>query len=185
MRPARVRRFGSACRLSSTGERSIRNHTTKCCIAPQFFCFSWDVRIYFFVFCLVILVLLFFAENSSPGRLPGAAQRVEKASQSFAPAGAKSMQIIFPGGVYVGKNTLRPASVQAVRIWRTARARSRPRPVVEKLQRSFSTASAAPGGCPGLRSVSKKPRRVSRLLLRFSGLLRPRPFCRACAASSF
>ena len=32
-----------------------------------------------------------------------AAQRVEKASQSFAPAGAKTMQIIFPGGVYVGK----------------------------------------------------------------------------------
>ncbi len=164
MRPARVRRFGSACRLSSTGERSIRNHTTKCCIAPQFFCFSWDVRIYFFVFCLVILVLLFFCRKqqpravargcaacrkslaefrarrrekhadhfsrrrvrrekytpackcagcphladsscaqqaaaccrktpkeffdslSSPGRLPGAAQRVEKASQSFAAA---------------------------------------------------------------------------------------------------
>ena len=41
--------------------------------------------------------------------------RVEKASQSFAPAGAKEMQIMFPGGVYVGKHTLRPASVQAVR----------------------------------------------------------------------
>ena len=50
------------------------------------------------------------------------------------------------GGVYVGKNTLRPASVQAVRLWRTARARSRPRPVVEKRQRSFSTASAARQG---------------------------------------
>ncbi len=64
-----------------------------------------------------------------------------KASQSFAPAGAKEIEIMFPGGVYVGKHTLRPASVQAVRLRRTARARSRPRPVVEKLQRSFSTAS--------------------------------------------
>ena len=52
------------------------------------------------------------------------------------------------GGVYVGKNTRRPASVRSVRPWRTARARSRPRPVVEKLQRSFSTASA-PELCSG------------------------------------
>jgi len=28
-----------------------------------------------------------------------------KASQSFAPAGAKKIQNIFAGGVYVGKNT--------------------------------------------------------------------------------
>ncbi len=46
----------------------------------------------------------------------GLFQRVEKASQSFAPTGAKEMQIMFPGGVYVGKHTLRPASVQAVRL---------------------------------------------------------------------
>ena len=28
-------------------------------------------------------------------------QRVEKASQSFAPAGAKEIEIMFPGGVYL------------------------------------------------------------------------------------
>ena len=52
-------------------------------------------------------------------------QRVEKASQSFAPAGAKEMQIMFPGGVYVGKHTLRPASVQAVRLLQPLAATSR------------------------------------------------------------
>ena len=64
-----------------------------------------------------------FSHTHKSARLQRALQRVDKASQSFAPAGAKQMQIIFPGGVYVGKNTLRP--------------------VVEKLQRSFSTVSSA------------------------------------------
>ena len=37
-------------------------------------------------------------------------QPVEKASQSFAPAGAKMIQIIFCGGVYVTENTIQAAS---------------------------------------------------------------------------
>ena len=37
-------------------------------------------------------------------------QSVEKASQSFAPAGAKMIQIIFCGGVYVAENTIQSAS---------------------------------------------------------------------------
>ena len=45
----------------------------------------------------------FYDIKNVPARSAGTFQRVEKASQSFAPAGAKEMQIIFPGGVYVGK----------------------------------------------------------------------------------
>ena len=46
-----------------------------------------------------------------PGECPGS-RSVEKASQSFAPAGAKMIQIIFCGGVYVAENTDQPASVE-------------------------------------------------------------------------
>jgi hypothetical protein len=41
-------------------------------------------------------------------------QLVEKASQSFATRRNK-LQAIFSGGVYVGKNSYRPANVRAVR----------------------------------------------------------------------
>jgi hypothetical protein len=40
---------------------------------------------------------------------------VEKASQSFA-ARRNKLQAIFSGGVYVGKNTSRPANVRAQRV---------------------------------------------------------------------
>ena len=43
-------------------------------------------------------------------------QPVEKASQSFAPAGAKMIQIIFCGGVYVAENTIQSASVEFLRL---------------------------------------------------------------------
>ncbi len=46
----------------------------------------------------------------TPSALPEGFQSVEKASQSFAPAGAKMIQIIFCGGVYVAENTNQPAS---------------------------------------------------------------------------
>ena len=53
------------------------------------------------------------------------AQSVEKASQSFAPAGAKMIQIIFCGGVYVAENTDQPASVEFVCRRHTNYARGR------------------------------------------------------------
>ena len=57
--------------------------------------------------------------------LAAGGQSVKKASQSFAPAGAKMIRIIFCGGVYVAENTLRPASVEFVRSQRTNYARGR------------------------------------------------------------
>ena len=52
-------------------------------------------------------------------------QRIEKASQSSPPAGAKDMKFVFYRGVYVVENTSRPASVEFVRYKRTNYARSR------------------------------------------------------------
>ncbi len=52
------------------------------------------------------------------------AQPVEKASQSFAPAGAKEVGSVFCRGVYVAENTSRPVSVRMVRQRRTMRARN-------------------------------------------------------------
>jgi hypothetical protein len=46
----------------------------------------------------------------------GTAEVVEKASQSFAARRRNKMQVIFSGGVYVGKNTSRPANVRAQRV---------------------------------------------------------------------
>ena len=40
----------------------------------------------------------------------------QKASQSFAPAGAKMIWIIFCGGVYVAENTTQSASVEILRL---------------------------------------------------------------------
>ena len=59
-----------------------------------------------------------------PGECPGS-RSVEKASQSFAPAGAKMIQIIFCGGVYVAENTIQAASVEFVCQRHTNYARSR------------------------------------------------------------
>ena len=42
--------------------------------------------------------------------LAAGGQSVKKASQSFAPAGAKMIRIIFCGGVYVAENTIQAAS---------------------------------------------------------------------------
>ena len=50
-----------------------------------------------------------FCERGEPPR-----QRVEKASQSFAPVDAKDMEFVFCRGVYVAENTSRPASVELV-----------------------------------------------------------------------
>ena len=47
---------------------------------------------------------------------------VLKCLAEFAPAGANKVQIIFAGGVYVGKNTSRLANVRIVRRERTMRA---------------------------------------------------------------
>ena len=47
----------------------------------------------------------------------------KKASQSFAPAGAKMIRIIFCGGVYVAENTTQPASVEFVCLRHTNYAR--------------------------------------------------------------
>ena len=52
-------------------------------------------------------------------------QSVEKASQSFAPAGAKMIRIIFCGGVYVAENTIQAASVEFVCQRHTNYARGR------------------------------------------------------------
>ena len=39
----------------------------------------------------------------------------QKSLAEFAPAGANKVKIIFSGGVYVGENTFRPASVEFLR----------------------------------------------------------------------
>ena len=75
-------------------------------------------------------------QNDRPACAGRSLQSVEKASQSFAPAGAKMIRIIFCGGVYVAENTLRPASVEffvlAQKIMRAAGCK----PVQTKTQRS-------------------------------------------------
>ena len=43
----------------------------------------------------------------------------------FRRARRNKMQIVFSGGVYLGKHTLRPASVEYVCLWHTYYARSR------------------------------------------------------------
>ena len=48
-------------------------------------------------------------KNSPPG------STAEKSLAEFAPAGAKKMEIIFSGGVYVGENTARLANVRRAR----------------------------------------------------------------------
>ena len=48
-----------------------------------------------------------------------------KSLAEFAPAGAKKMEIIFSGGVYVGENTARLANVRRVRRRRALRAMQR------------------------------------------------------------
>ena len=53
-------------------------------------------------------------QNDRPVCAGRSLQSVEKASQSFAPAGAKMIQIIFCGGVYVTENTIQAASVEFV-----------------------------------------------------------------------
>ena len=55
----------------------------------------------------------------------GRPQCVEKASQSFVPAGTKGMKFVFCRGVYVAENTSRPASVEFVCRRQTNYARSR------------------------------------------------------------
>ena len=40
---------------------------------------------------------------------------LSKSLAEFAPAGANKVKIIFSGGVYVGENTFRPASVEFLR----------------------------------------------------------------------
>ena len=49
----------------------------------------------------------------------------QKSLAEFAPAGANKVKIIFSGGVYVGENTFRPASVEFLRWKRRNYARSR------------------------------------------------------------
>ena len=48
--------------------------------------------------------------------------QIVKSLAEFAPAGAKEMEIIFSGGMYVGENTSRLANVRIVRRERTMRA---------------------------------------------------------------
>jgi hypothetical protein len=61
--------------------------------------------------------------TKAPSRWLGALlQLVEKASQSFAAMRRNKVQAIFSGGVYVGKNSSRPANVRAVRRRRAASA---------------------------------------------------------------
>ncbi|MDO5152620.1 MAG: hypothetical protein Q4D50_04590 [Eubacteriales bacterium] len=83
-------------------------------------------------------------EENSTSQMPGGAQNIEKASQSFAAAAAKENRIIFRQGVYLAKNTLRPASVRVVRQRRTRSARRGVHLFVEKPRRGFSTARAPP-----------------------------------------
>jgi hypothetical protein len=49
--------------------------------------------------------------------------QVGKSLAEFAPAGANKVFIVFSGGLYVGKNSLQPASVESVRHWRADYAR--------------------------------------------------------------
>ena len=55
----------------------------------------------------------------------GGLEAVEKASQSSRPQARMKWKSVFSGGVYVGENTFRPASVGTVRYMRTVPARSR------------------------------------------------------------
>jgi hypothetical protein len=46
----------------------------------------------------------------------------KKASLKFAPLGAKKIESVFSGGMYVEKNTARPSNVRPVRLRRAGRA---------------------------------------------------------------
>ena len=61
-------------------------------------------------------------EKAAPARKQEPPRTVEKSLAEFAPAGAKRMEIIFSGGVYVGENTARLANVRKVRRRRALRA---------------------------------------------------------------
>ena len=68
--------------------------------------------------------------------LAAGGQSVKKASQSFAPAGAKMIRIIFCGGVYVAENTTQPASVEFVRHGTQIMRAAGCKPVQTETQRS-------------------------------------------------
>ena len=72
-------------------------------------------------------------------------QTVEKSLAEFAPAGAKKMEIIFSGGVYVGENTARLANVRRVRRRRVLRA----------LQRAAAFSNESPVKRVSFESLSK------------------------------
>ena len=55
-------------------------------------------------------------------------QSGKRASQSFAPAGAKGVKSVFCRGVYVAENTSRPASVEFICLWQINYARGRVQP---------------------------------------------------------
>ena len=67
-------------------------------------------------------------------------QFVEKASQSFAPAGAKAVKSVFPGSMYVGKNTLRGVSGELAAL-RPTEAQSAAKPPRKSDKVTFSMES--------------------------------------------
>ena len=68
-----------------------------------------------------------------------------KSLAEFAPAGAKKMEIIFSGGVYVGENTARLANVRRARHRRALRA----------LQRAAALSNESPVKRVSFESLSK------------------------------
>jgi hypothetical protein len=84
-------------------------------------------------------------ENTAPKALnaPGR-QLLKKASQSFAPAGAKGSQIIFSGDMCVGENTSRPANVKSPSEWAGFLRCSRPQSSRKSGKATFSTVTQHP-----------------------------------------
>ena len=83
------------------------------------------------------LHLTFFAPFSEKEPLPnGGGSLPAESLAEFAPAGANKWKSVLSGGVYIGQNTLRGASVEFVRKQRTNYARSGARLFQTENQRS-------------------------------------------------